>query len=111
MTLGEKTPLVRTFLGEGAALMPAWDAVVGLVLSASAMILLVLTAVRYRDSRGMRLGVSCLLVASSAFRLTRGLMTGVGVSWVDAAALVFFGYSAIAEAIPFIRSRYPRKSD
>jgi len=107
--LGENAPVVRTLFGQGEALVPAWDSVVSLVLSTSAMILLVLIAVRYRESRAMKLGVSCLLVVSSAFRLARAMMTGGQPSWVDAAAFVFFGYVVISEAIPFFKQRAGRR--
>ncbi|MGE5580157.1 MAG: hypothetical protein ACM3WU_08965 [Bacillota bacterium] len=45
------------------------------------------------------------IALSSGFRMVRAVMAGGATPWVDVAALVFFGYAAVGEAVPLLRSR------
>jgi hypothetical protein len=106
--LAEKIPVVPTFLGQGVSFV-GFEPVFNLILSASSLILLVLVMTKYRESRGMKLTLFCVLTGSASYRLVRGLMTGLEPSWLDALAAVFFGYLAIAEGIGFARNRSGRR--
>lgn len=108
-TLDEKTSLVWTFRGVEVSRMPDWETAVGLLLSGSALFLLILTMTKYRESRSMRFSVYCLLTASAGFRLLRGLQTGAGPSWLEALAVVFFGAGAVMEAVSLYRQKSARK--
>ncbi len=88
--------------------MAGKEPLIGLIIAASALVLLLLKMTKYKESRGVALAIYCLLVLSASYRVARGLAAGVKPDWVDVGAIVIFGCAAIMEGVQFFRNRSRR---